>query len=106
MWVTLLSASIFALPFLAMALFVNSVAALYQVTKALPPSAILAVLLIWLLVGLPLSLFGSIAGKRLAETFVPPVRPKHFARQIPAIPWYRHRYLQVPPPIHLSPLTP
>lgn len=78
-----------------MAAFVNFVAMYYEVTKALPFTTILTVLTIWTLVGLPLTLVGAIAGKNIAKPFEPPVRTKHFARQFPELPWYRHRYTQV-----------
>jgi len=67
----------------------------YEVTKALPFTTVLTVLTIWALVGLPLTMLGAIAGKNYATPFEPPVRTKHISRQIPDIPWYRNRFVQV-----------
>uniref|UniRef100_A0A6B2L0K6 Transmembrane 9 superfamily member n=1 Tax=Arcella intermedia TaxID=1963864 RepID=A0A6B2L0K6_9EUKA len=94
-WNILLTASVFALPFLIMAFFVNSVAIFHHVTKALPITAILAVLLIWLLVGIPLTVVGGITGKNYSSPFVPPVRVKKGARELPYVPWYRRLPIQM-----------
>jgi len=88
-WNVLTTGSVFACPFLLMALFVNTVAVTYNVTKALPFTTILTVLLIWGLVGFPLTVIGGIGGKNMSGPFQAPVRTKNFAREIPYIPWYR-----------------
>jgi len=94
-WNVVLTASVFALPFLLMAFFVNTVAVTYHVTKALPFTTILTVLFIWALVGFPLTIVGGIAGKNVSGAFHPPIRPKNFAREIPFIPWYRRLPVQM-----------
>eukprot|EP01128_Nolandella_sp_AFSM9_P001914 TRINITY_DN12316_c0_g1_i1.p1 TRINITY_DN12316_c0_g1~~TRINITY_DN12316_c0_g1_i1.p1 ORF type:complete len:633 (+),score=152.94 TRINITY_DN12316_c0_g1_i1:43-1941(+) len=88
-WTTITTASVFALPFILMAIFVNFVANYHSVTKALPFTAILTVLTIWAFVGLPLTLLGAMVGKRYASGFNPPVKTKHFSRQLPPVLWYR-----------------
>eukprot|EP01125_Pyxidicula_operculata_P021044 TRINITY_DN7968_c0_g1_i1.p1 TRINITY_DN7968_c0_g1~~TRINITY_DN7968_c0_g1_i1.p1 ORF type:complete len:598 (+),score=94.05 TRINITY_DN7968_c0_g1_i1:266-2059(+) len=94
-WNILLTTTVFALPFLLMAFFVNTVAIVYNVTKALPFTTIMTVLVIWLFVGFPLTLIGGIAGKHLSGPFKAPVRTKNFAREIPYIPWYRRMPVQI-----------
>jgi len=93
-WNIILTASVFALPFLIMAFFVNTVAIIHHVTKALPFTTIMTVLVIWLFVGVPLTIIGGITAKNISESYVPPVRAKNFPREIPFIPWYRRRPLQ------------
>jgi hypothetical protein len=88
-WVVMLTAAIFGLPVFGVVTFLNIVAAYYGVTSALSFTTILSVLSIWVFVGLPLTLLGGVAGKRLATPFYTPVRTKNFPREIPAIPWYR-----------------
>jgi len=94
-WNIIITASVFALPFLVMAFFVNMVAAAHHVTKALPFTTIMTVLMIWLFVGVPLTLIGGIAGKNISGPFKAPVRTKNFAREIPYIPWYRRLPIQM-----------
>jgi len=94
-WNIILTGSVFALPFLIMAFFVNIVASVHQVTKALPLGTIITVLVIWLFVGVPLTVIGGITAKNITPTsYVPPVRPKNFPREIPYIPWYRSLLVQ------------
>jgi len=78
-----------------MALFVNIVASVHQVTKALPFTTVMTVLVIWLFVGVPLTIIGGISAKNMTGTYVPPVRPKNFPREIPHIPWYRTIFVQI-----------
>lgn len=88
-WTIILTALVFALPFFAVACWVNSVALYYHSTMALPFLTILEVLLIHIMVGLPLYLFGGILGKRMAPQFEAPCRTANAFRQIPPIPFYR-----------------
>jgi len=88
-WNIVLTATLFAVPFLCSVIYANSVALYFKVTVALPILTILEVTTIWALVGFPLTVLGGIAGKRLSGVFDAPCRTKNFPREIPAIPWYR-----------------
>lgn len=88
-WTIVLTAVIFALPFFAVACWVNSVAISYGSTMALPFFTILQVMMIHFLVGLPLYLFGGIIGRRFAPAFSAPCGTAKLCRPIPPIPIYR-----------------
>ena len=88
-WCVILTSSLFSVPFFVLGLFLNLVAASYDSTSAVSLGTILLVVLIWLLVGFPLTLVGSIAGRHLAPPFEAPTRTNHFPRQVPSAPWYR-----------------
>eukprot|EP00026_Physarum_polycephalum_P002246 Phypoly_transcript_02251.p1 GENE.Phypoly_transcript_02251~~Phypoly_transcript_02251.p1 ORF type:complete len:597 (+),score=119.32 Phypoly_transcript_02251:850-2640(+) len=88
-WNIVLTATLFAIPFLCSVIYANSVALYFKVTVALPILTILEVTTIWALVGFPLTVLGGIAGKRLSGVFDAPCRTKNFPREIPSIPWYR-----------------
>jgi hypothetical protein len=95
-WNILLCASLFAVPFLSVFAFVNSTALSYGTTTAISFWAVVTVCLIWVFVGLPLTVFGGIAGRRLGATeFAAPCRTKMAPRQIPSIPWYRQAPVQM-----------
>jgi len=84
--VTLLTLSIFGVPFFAVAFIANMVAAYYGASNALPFFTIVKILAIWILVGFPLTLIGGIIGKRTSIEVTPPIKPKTFERQMPELP--------------------
>lgn len=88
-WNIVLTATLFAVPFVCVVAYANSVAIYFKVTAALPFLTILEVVSIYALVGFPLTVFGGITGRRLSGTFDAPSRTKNFPREIPPIPWYR-----------------
>lgn len=88
-WNIVLTAMLFAGPFVCTVAYANSVALYFEVTAALPFLTILEVVSIWVLIGFPLTVLGGIAGRRLSGTFDAPCRTKNFPREIPSIPWYR-----------------
>lgn len=94
-WNTVLVSTVFALPFLVIAFVMNIVAVSFQTLNAVPFSAVLSVIAIWLFVGFPLTLIGGITGKRVSAPFEAPVRTKNFAREIPHIAWYRRLPVQM-----------
>jgi len=94
-WNIVLTATLYAVPFFTVALFVNGVAVSYNTTSALPVTTIIIILAIWLFVGFPLTVIGGIAGKHLAGQFYAPCRTKHFPRVIPTAPWYRQAPVQM-----------
>jgi len=94
-WNIILSAALFVVPFVLVVSYVNSVAIYYKTTAALPAITIFEVVLIWVCVGFPLTVFGGIAGRRLAGAFEAPCRTKNFPREIPPIPLYRRLPFQM-----------
>eukprot|EP01100_Stratorugosa_tubuloviscum_P010772 TRINITY_DN4689_c2_g1_i1.p1 TRINITY_DN4689_c2_g1~~TRINITY_DN4689_c2_g1_i1.p1 ORF type:complete len:620 (-),score=231.41 TRINITY_DN4689_c2_g1_i1:784-2565(-) len=94
-WNVVLTTTLYVVPLFVIAAIINIIAFSFHTTSAIPFTTILVVLSIWALVGFPLTLFGSIAGRRLAGPFQAPVRTKNFAREIPPIPWYRRAPTQM-----------
>ncbi|KAK3751998.1 hypothetical protein QZH41_010966 [Actinostola sp. cb2023] len=88
-WNVILTASLFSVPFFVIWSFSNSVAWSYQSTQALPYTTIILLMLIWMIVGFPLTVIGGIFGKNWATTFDAPCRTKNIPREIPPVPWYR-----------------
>lgn len=69
--------------------FLNSVAASYSSTAALPLSTIMLIVLMWTLVTPPLLVLGGVAGKNSKTSFQSPCRTTKYPREIPVLPWYR-----------------
>ncbi|XP_072042400.1 transmembrane 9 superfamily member 1-like [Amphiura filiformis] len=92
-WNIVLTSCLFAVPFFMIWSIVNTVAWAYDSTQALPFTTILLLLMIWLLIGYPLTVIGGILGKNMAETFDAPCRTKNIAREIPVVPWYRSGFM-------------
>lgn len=88
-WCVVVTSLLFTLPCFVLGLFLNIVASAYEATGALSLSAVLLIVTLWLFIGFPLTLVGSIAGRHLASPFEAPTRTNHHARAIPAAPWYR-----------------
>ncbi|XP_031570268.1 transmembrane 9 superfamily member 1-like [Actinia tenebrosa] len=86
-WIIVLTASLFSVPFFLVWSFTNSVAWSYQSTQALPYTTIILLMFIWLLVGFPLTVIGGIFGKNWTTSFDAPCRTKNIPREIPPIPW-------------------
>lgn len=97
-WNVILTASLFAIPFIVVMFFLNTMSVMRDLVTALHIDAVLAVLAIWICVGLPLTLLGGIAGKRraAAQPFAAPVRTKNFLREIPPVQrFYNHLPVQM-----------
>lgn len=58
-------------------------------TQALPFTTIIMLMLVWIIIGYPLTVIGGIFGKNTAGAFNAPCRTKNIAREIPPISWYR-----------------
>jgi len=98
-WVrcVMLQAALFPAPVVAVFAWVNSVALAHGSTSALPFTAILTVLALFVFISFPLTVLGGIAAKNYANPdFNAPTRTTKVAREIPTeIPWYRGRAFQV-----------
>lgn len=88
-WNLVLTASLFSVPFFVIWSVVNTIAWSYQSTQALPFTTVLLLMLIWLLVGFPLTVVGGIFGKNWTNGFNAPCRTKNIPREIPPTAWYR-----------------
>eukprot|EP00794_Sanderia_malayensis_P011974 gene11974-13211_t len=91
-WNLVLTASLFTVPFFVIWSVINSVAWYHQSTQALPFTTIVLLILIWLLVGFPLTVLGGIFGKNWTSGFDAPCRTKNIPREIPTKPWYRNTF--------------
>lgn len=98
-WVkcTLLQATMFPAPVVAVFMWVNSLAIAHGSTSALPLTTILTVSALYILVCFPLTVLGGITAKNYANAdFNAPTRTTKVAREIPTeIPFYRGRAFQV-----------
>ncbi|XP_065062619.1 transmembrane 9 superfamily member 1-like [Rhopilema esculentum] len=94
-WNLVLTASLFSVPFFLIWSVINSVAWYNQSTQALPFTTIVLLLLIWILVGFPLTVLGGIFGKNWTSGFEAPCRTKNIPREIPSKPWYRRTFMHM-----------
>lgn len=98
-WVNciLTTAGLFPVPVTIVFLWVNSIALAHGSTSALPFTAILTVLALFVFISFPLTVGGGILAKNFANgDFNAPTRTTKVAREIPTeIPWYRGRVFQV-----------
>eukprot|EP00270_Netrium_digitus_P006730 TRINITY_DN1940_c0_g1_i2.p1 TRINITY_DN1940_c0_g1~~TRINITY_DN1940_c0_g1_i2.p1 ORF type:complete len:647 (-),score=171.95 TRINITY_DN1940_c0_g1_i2:358-2208(-) len=90
-----LTALLFCGPFFAMFFINNTIAISYRSSQALPFGTIVIVIVIWALVTFPLTVVGSIAGKKNRSEFYAPCRTNKYPREIPALPWYRRAIPQM-----------
>ncbi|KAF1332018.1 Endomembrane protein 70-like protein, partial [Globisporangium splendens] len=88
-WNILLSVFIIPGPLLVIFSFLNSVAIWNDSSAALPFGTIMIVLAIFMLVALPLTVIGGIAGRNTTGDFNAPCRTNKIPREIPDVPWYR-----------------
>jgi hypothetical protein len=79
------AALVFPAPLTCVFAFLNSIAWHNNSTAALPAPTIAIIVALFLLVALPLTVVGGIAGRNLAEDFQAPCRTKKVAREV------RHR---------------
>lgn len=90
-WVrmVLITAAAFSVPFVGMFSYLNTVAIAYNSTAALPFGTIVIIILMWLIIGFPLTVLGGIMGKDSGQDFYAPCRTTKYPREIPVLPWYR-----------------
>ena len=94
-WPVVVVMTLFPMPLFVVFLFVNSVAVGYGSTAALRFVAILQVVAIYSLVGVPLTIVGGMIGRRTAGNFEAPCRTKNAVREVPPAPWYRSPMAQM-----------
>lgn len=93
----MLTASLFPAPVVCVFMWVNTIAMMHRSTSALPFTAILTVLALFIFISLPLTVVGgSMAKKYASDDFDAPTRTTKVAREIPTeIPWYKSRFFQL-----------
>ena len=91
----LLTATVLAGPVFAAFCVSNSVAWSWGSTAALPAGTVALLLCGWAVATLPLTLLGGVVGKNSARPFDAPTRTARFAREVPALPWWRGACTQV-----------
>jgi hypothetical protein len=98
-WVSciVMTAALFPAPVVAVFAWVNTIALAHGSTSALPFTAILTCLALFVFISFPLTVFGGIVAKNYTSAdFDAPTRTTKVAREIPTeMPWYRGRAFQV-----------
>jgi transmembrane 9 superfamily protein 3 len=74
----------------------NMIAVNYETLGALPLSAILKMVAIWLFVSLPLAVVGTLFGRHMGGKNEAPCRVNNIPRPIPAAPWYARPLFVIP----------
>lgn len=69
--------------------YLNTVAVLYNSTRALPLWTIASIVALWAVVTIPLTVLGAIFGKNQSRPYDAPGRAAKIPREIPHSPWYR-----------------
>eukprot|EP01130_Rhizamoeba_saxonica_P013452 TRINITY_DN5742_c0_g2_i1.p1 TRINITY_DN5742_c0_g2~~TRINITY_DN5742_c0_g2_i1.p1 ORF type:complete len:588 (+),score=65.98 TRINITY_DN5742_c0_g2_i1:10-1773(+) len=87
-WNLVFSSMIFTGPFFVISFILNIIAAASRVTKALPFTTIIVIILIWGILGFILNVIGGIAGRRSSAEFIPPIKAKNFPIRTPEQPIY------------------
>lgn len=88
-WNIVMTSCVFSVPFFVIWSVTNSVAWYTGSTQALPFTTIVLLMLVWLMMGFPLTVVGGIAGKNSQVNFDAPCRTKNIVREIPNIPYYK-----------------
>lgn len=88
-WVVVLLVVLYPAVFAAVGLCLDFVALAHHSLRAMRFTTMLQVCSIYLFVGIPTTVLGSIVGWRTARDFVAPCRTKLAPREIPEAPWYR-----------------
>eukprot|EP00050_Salpingoeca_kvevrii_P007528 m.296863 g.296863 ORF g.296863 m.296863 type:complete len:593 (+) comp13477_c0_seq1:41-1819(+) len=94
-WNIVVTACVFSVPFFVIWSVVNSVAWYQGSTQALPYTTIILLMLIFIVIGFPLTVIGGIIGKNNAGTFDAPCRTKNIAREIPPVACYRSSFMHM-----------
>jgi Endomembrane protein 70 len=92
----IMTAALFPLPVTVVFMWVNSIALAHGSTSALPFTALLTVLALFMFISLPLTLLGgSMAKTHCSDDFDAPTRTTKVAREIPTeMPFYRSKPFQ------------
>ena len=86
---SILTASLFSIPFFVTFSVVNSVAWAYGSSSALPAATIALIIALYALVSFPLTIFGSMRARRSSSAYDAPCKTNRVEREIPPSPLYR-----------------
>ncbi|KAL9171440.1 hypothetical protein ABFS82_04G208500 [Erythranthe guttata] len=92
---TLLTGTLFLGPFLFTTFILNTLAAYFNVTAALPLGTMFIIILIYTLVAIPLLVLGGVVGKRNKYEIQSSPVAKKSPREIPFLAWYRRTPAQM-----------
>ncbi|RHZ14459.1 hypothetical protein DYB37_009255, partial [Aphanomyces astaci] len=82
-------------PLLGVFAFLNTVAIWNDSSAALPFGTIMILICLFLLVNVPLTIIGGIAGRNTTSVYQPPCRTNKIPREIPQPPWYKAPWVHV-----------
>ncbi|KHN84060.1 Transmembrane 9 superfamily member 1 [Toxocara canis] len=83
-----LTTALFTVPMFLVWALNNTISWAYNSTQALPYTTIIALALLWLCVGYPLTVIGVAVGKNVSSRYSAPCRIRNVPRQLPILPWY------------------
>ncbi|KAF0685814.1 Aste57867_22336 [Aphanomyces stellatus] len=82
-------------PLLGVFAFLNTVAIWNESSAALPFGTIMILICLFLLVNVPLTIIGGIAGRNTTNVYQAPCRTNKIPREIPQPPWYKAPWVHV-----------
>jgi len=91
----LVTACIFPVTCFGIAFVLNFIAIAYGSLAAIPFGTMIAVLSIWILISIPLTMFGTVVGRNWNGTADNPCRINPVPRQIPEKKWYLHPLVNI-----------
>uniref|UniRef100_A0A9J2Q2V1 Transmembrane 9 superfamily member n=1 Tax=Ascaris lumbricoides TaxID=6252 RepID=A0A9J2Q2V1_ASCLU len=83
-----LTTGLFTVPMFLVWALNNTFSWAYNSTQALPYTTVIALALLWLCVGYPLTVLGAAVGRNVSSRYSAPCRTRNVPRQLPALPWY------------------
>ncbi|KAL1323489.1 hypothetical protein HN51_033809 [Arachis hypogaea] len=90
-----LAAILYTGPVFVVASILNIIAISYGATTALPFSSIIVILVIFIVLAIPLLVFGGVVGYRFRIEFQGPSSTKRYPREIQQLAWYRRTPFQM-----------
>lgn len=85
----LMTVFVFCGPAVMIWFYLNSIAVIYNSTRALPLWTIASILALWAIVTIPLTIMGAIVGKNQSRPYDAPGRTSKIPREVPPSAWYR-----------------
>lgn len=85
----LITVFVFCGPAALIWVYLNSIAVMYNSTRALPLWTVASIVGLWAAVTIPLTVLGAIVGKNQSRPYDAPGRTTKIPREIPRSPWYR-----------------
>ena len=92
-WCVVMTALFFIGPVFATFVILNSIALAYHSTAAFPFTTIFWLFAVWTLVTLPLTVFGAVAGRKMARNKFFPCKTNKIPREVPKLNWYERKWV-------------